>query len=188
MSAVACRYRPQTLRHAARRHRPPCPACARLLTLNTGSPQRPGNEGRDEPPSAWQRLRAELREYRKGFAQLAHNTRLSWRIFAAAPPSPTPGRDELYPAALRHTPTARLHLVQNLRDVAALAPLVGLLIIPGSTVIIPVVVAVAPWLLPSTFPQRQTWRDADVAAVFRQLDVDNTGRPSLRPATPLLAG
>ena len=64
----------------------------------------------------------------------------------------------------------------------------GLLIIPGSTVIIPVVVAVAPWLLPSTFPQRQTWRDADVAAVFRQLDVDNTGRPSLRPATPLLAG
>ena len=187
MSAVARRFRPQTLRRAARRHSP-CPVCARVLTLNTGPPRRTGKEGRDGPPSAWQRLRAELREYRKGWHQLAHNTRLSWRIFAAAPPSPTPGRDELYPAALRHTPTARLHLVQNLRDVAALAPLVGLLIIPGSTVVIPIVVAVAPWLLPSTFPQRQTWRDADVAAVFRQLDVDDTGRSSLHPATPLLAG
>eukprot|EP01045_Picozoa_sp_COSAG04_P050373 COSAG04_NODE_20371_length_395_cov_0.699324_1_plen_59_part_10 len=59
MRAVARRYRPQTLRR-----RPPCPGCARLLTLNTGPPRRTGKEGRDGPPSAWQRLRAELREYR----------------------------------------------------------------------------------------------------------------------------
>ena len=148
--------------------------------LATGPPG-PGQK------SGWvEQGRSELRAIGAGFRLLGSNTVLSFRVLAASPKSPATSRD-LYPGLLRELPSARKHLGQNVRDLAMIVPFVGLLCIPGTSIILPVVVAAFPGILPSTFPHGQRHRDADIAGVFRQLDKRATGRVDVNVCYQLIA-
>jgi hypothetical protein len=66
-------------------------------------------------------------------------------------------------------------------------PFAGLFLIPGSTLLLPLVVTAFPSVLPSTFPQGHRNRDADIIAVFNQLDDTRSGRLELDTCYQLIA-
>ena len=53
---------------------------------------------------------------------------------------------------LRSLPRGRQHLLRNAQDLALLVPFVCVAMVPGASLLLPLLVKACPFLLPSTFP------------------------------------